>query len=91
MKHFGLTALGGAAALVLGLLWARPLSRATLPPRLSVAPLQLMADGYDTATLTIDEPSPVAPAHCDRTRARRNGAGRRPLPIVAGRRRFAPA
>ena len=61
MKRFGLTALGGAAALVLGLLWARPLTRATLPPRLSVAPSQLIADGYDTATLTIDEPSPVAP------------------------------
>ena len=62
MKRFGLAALGGAAVLVLGLLWARPLSRATLPPRVSVAPFQLMADGYDSATLTIDEPSPVAPA-----------------------------
>ena len=39
MKRFGLTALGGAAVLVLGLLWARPLSRATLPPRVSVAPI----------------------------------------------------
>lgn len=61
MKRFGLAALGGAAVLILGLLWARPLSRATLPPRVSVAPFQLMADGYDSATLTIDEPSPVAP------------------------------
>jgi uncharacterized protein len=62
MKHFGLAALGGAALLVLSLLWARPLGRATLPPRVSVAPFQLMADGYDSATLTIDEHSTVAPA-----------------------------
>jgi hypothetical protein len=62
MKRCGLAALGGAAVLVLGLLWARPLSHATLPPRVSVAPFRLMADGYDSATLTIDEPSPVAPA-----------------------------
>jgi uncharacterized protein YfaT (DUF1175 family) len=62
MKRFGLVALGGAVVLVLSLLWARPLSHATLPPRVSVAPFQLMADGYDSATLTIDEPSPVAPA-----------------------------
>ena len=48
-------------AIVLGLVWARPLSRATLPPRVSLAPFQLMADGYDSATLTIDEPSPSAP------------------------------
>ena len=38
MKRFGLAALGGAAVLVLGLLWARPLRRATLPPRVSLAP-----------------------------------------------------
>ena len=62
MKRFGLAALAGATAIVLGLVWARPLSRATLPPRVSLAPLQLTADGYDTATLTIDEPSPGAPA-----------------------------
>lgn len=47
--------------LVLALMWVRPLSRAALPPRVSVAPYQLMADGYDSATLTIDEPSPSAP------------------------------
>jgi uncharacterized protein YfaT (DUF1175 family) len=61
MKHFSLVALGSVAAIILGLVWARPLSRATLPPRASVAPFQLMADGYDSATLTIDEPSPSAP------------------------------
>jgi uncharacterized protein YfaT (DUF1175 family) len=61
MKRAGLVVLGGAAVLLLGLLWARPLSRAALPPRLSVYPLQLIADGYDSATLTIDEPSPRAP------------------------------
>ena len=61
MKRLGLAALAGATAIVLGLVWARPLSRATLPPRVSLAPFQLTADGYDSATLTIDESSPVAP------------------------------
>jgi uncharacterized protein len=61
MKRLGPAALAGATAIVLGLVWARPLSRATLPPRVSLAPFQLTADGYDRATLTIDEPSPIAP------------------------------
>ena len=34
---------------------------AIAPPRVSISPAQLVADGYDTATLTIDEASPVAP------------------------------
>ncbi len=69
MKRFGLAALAGTTALVLALIWVRPLSHATLPPRVSLNALQLTADGYDTATLTIDEPSPrppaiaIAPAH----------------------------
>ena len=33
MKRFGLVALGGATVLVLGLLWAKPLRRAAVPPR----------------------------------------------------------
>jgi uncharacterized protein YfaT (DUF1175 family) len=61
MKRTGLAALGGAAAIVLGLLWARPLSHGTLPPRVSLAPFQLMADGYDTAILTIEESSAAPP------------------------------
>ena len=61
MKRVGLAVFVGVTAIVLGLVWARPLSRATLPPRVSLAPFQLMADGYDSATLTIDEPSPSAP------------------------------
>ena len=61
MTRLGLAALAGVAVLVLSLVWARPLSRATLPPRVSLAPLQLTADGYDSATLTIDEPSPSPP------------------------------
>ena len=51
MTRLGLAALAGAAVLVLSLVWARPLSRATLPPHVSLAPLQLMADGYESATL----------------------------------------
>ncbi|MCX6629557.1 MAG: DUF1175 domain-containing protein [Candidatus Solibacter sp.] len=61
MKRFGLAALGGAAAIVVGLLWAKPHGRAPLPPRLSLVPVQLIADGYDTAVLTIDAPSPTMP------------------------------
>jgi len=61
MKRIGLAALAGATAIVLGLVWARPLNRATLPPRVSLVTFQLTADGYDHATLTIDEPSPGAP------------------------------
>ena len=62
MKRFNLVVLCSSALLVLALLWARPLSRATLPPRVTLTPFQLMANGYDSATLTIDEPSPNAPA-----------------------------
>ena len=64
MKRFRLAALGGAAAVVLGLLWAKPLLRpAVLPPvaRVSLAPAQLIADGHDTATLTILEDSATPP------------------------------
>ena len=61
MKRFSLVALGGATVLVLGLLWAKPLRRAAVPPRLTLAPAQLIADGYDTAILTIDEPSAAPP------------------------------
>lgn len=61
MKRIVLAALGGVAVLILGLLWARPVGRASLPPRVSLTPSLLMADGYDSATLTIDEPSPVGP------------------------------
>jgi uncharacterized protein YfaT (DUF1175 family) len=62
MKRLGLAALAGATAIVLGLVWARPLSHASLPPRVSLAPFRLTADGYDSATLTIDGPSPGVPA-----------------------------
>ena len=53
--------LSGAAFLLLAILWARPLHRGELPPRVSLAPGQLIADGYDTATLAIEEPSPAPP------------------------------
>jgi uncharacterized protein YfaT (DUF1175 family) len=61
MKRFSLVALGGATVLVLGLPWAKPLRRAAVPPRLTLAPAQLIADGYDTAILTIDGPSAAPP------------------------------
>jgi hypothetical protein len=61
MTRFGLAALGGAMLLVPAIVWVRPLTHASLPPRVSATPLQLMADGYDSATLTIDETSPAAP------------------------------
>src|ERR1019366_8521860 len=60
MTRFPLAILGGAAAIVLGLLCAKPLRHAAVPPRVTLEPAQLIADGYDTATLTIDENS-VAP------------------------------
>jgi uncharacterized protein len=56
-------AFGVTAALILGLLWARPgvfRERPTLP-RLSVTPTELAADGYDTAILTIESRSSAAP------------------------------
>jgi uncharacterized protein YfaT (DUF1175 family) len=53
--------LAGPALLILGLVWSQPLHRAAPPPRVSLLPAQLIADGYDTATLAIDEASPVPP------------------------------
>jgi uncharacterized protein YfaT (DUF1175 family) len=50
-----------AAFLVLAIVWARPLRRAELPPRISVSPAMLRADGYDTATLTIEAVSAAPP------------------------------
>jgi uncharacterized protein YfaT (DUF1175 family) len=61
MKRLGLAALGGATVLVLGLLWAKPARRAALPPRITLVSAQLIADGYDSAELTIDQPSATAP------------------------------
>jgi uncharacterized protein YfaT (DUF1175 family) len=66
MTRFPLAVLGGAAAIVLGLLCAKPLHRVPPPvaraARAFIEPTQLIADGYDTATLTIDENS-AAPPH----------------------------
>jgi uncharacterized protein YfaT (DUF1175 family) len=47
---------GSTGVILLGLLWARPpLRRATPePPHFSIQPTHLLADGVDTATLTID-------------------------------------
>lgn len=42
------------AVLLLGLLWARSLHRVSPVTHVSIAPKQLIADGYDTAVLTID-------------------------------------
>jgi hypothetical protein len=61
MTRFPLAVLGGAAAIILGLLWATPLRRPSVPPRVTLQPTQLIADGYDTATLTIDSPSAAPP------------------------------
>ncbi|HTX34268.1 MAG TPA: DUF1175 family protein [Bryobacteraceae bacterium] len=56
-------ALGVTAALILGLVWARPGVFRARPsvPHLRVAPAELAADGYDTAVLTIESPSGAAP------------------------------
>jgi hypothetical protein len=61
MTRFRLTVLGGSAVIVLGLLCAKPLRRPTVPPRLTLEPIQLIADGYDTATLTIFHPADAPP------------------------------
>lgn len=53
--------LAGPALLVLSIVWAKPAHRAELPPRLTLVPEQLTADGYDTATLVIDEPTSAPP------------------------------
>jgi len=50
----------GAALLILAAVAAKP-GRERLPPRVSIAPAQLVADGYDTVTLAIDEASPTPP------------------------------
>jgi uncharacterized protein YfaT (DUF1175 family) len=61
MKRFSLAALGTATAILLGLLWAKPLRRAPTPPRLTLEPAQLIADGYATAVLTIEGHSAATP------------------------------
>jgi uncharacterized protein YfaT (DUF1175 family) len=50
-----------AALLLIAIVWAKPAHRIASAPRISLAPAQLTADGYDTATLTIDDPSPTPP------------------------------
>ena len=54
----GLFALSSGAAVILSLLWARPAMHRhkPLPPRVSIHPARIYADGYDTATLSIDAP-----------------------------------
>jgi uncharacterized protein YfaT (DUF1175 family) len=52
---------GGAVVLALAIVWARPVHRATLPPRVSIVPVQIAADGNDTATLTVEDASGVPP------------------------------
>ena len=59
MKRFVLPA-GTVAVIILGLLWAAP-RHPVVAPRLILAPGQLLADGYDTAVLTIDEVSATPP------------------------------
>jgi uncharacterized protein YfaT (DUF1175 family) len=61
MRRFTLAALGGATAIVLGLLWAKPHGAAPLPPRVTLVPAQLVADGYDSTVLTILHPSATPP------------------------------
>lgn len=57
MKYAWLLA---AALLVLAVVAAKP-GREPLPPRITISPARLVADGYDTATLSIDEGSPAPP------------------------------
>ena len=59
MKRLAIPALALAILLILGLLRAKP--HAALAPRLTLAPPQLTADGYDSATLTILAASPTPP------------------------------
>ena len=56
-------AFGVTAALILGLIWAWPgvLRERPVTPHLRLAPAELAADGYDTAELTIESASAVAP------------------------------
>ncbi|HEY1493866.1 MAG TPA: DUF1175 domain-containing protein [Candidatus Solibacter sp.] len=57
MKYAWLLA---AALLVLAVVAAKP-GREPLPLRITISPAQLVADGYDTATLAIEEASPAPP------------------------------
>jgi uncharacterized protein YfaT (DUF1175 family) len=51
-----------SAVVLLGLLWASPIRREiSLPPRLVLKPAELPADGYASATLTIETQSPATP------------------------------
>ena len=61
MKRIGLAALAGTTVFVLALLWAMPHGGAALGPRVTLAPAQLIADGYDTAVLTVEDASATAP------------------------------
>ncbi len=56
--RLALFALSPGAALLVGLLWARPAihREKPIPPRVSVHPEQVYADGHDAATLEIDAP-----------------------------------
>ena len=47
-------ALSTTAAVALALLWARPSKGEKTPPRLTLTPAELPADGYSLATLTIE-------------------------------------
>jgi uncharacterized protein YfaT (DUF1175 family) len=61
VTRFPLAVLGGAAAIVLGLLWAKPLRHAAVPPRVRLEPGKLIANGYDAAALTIFHRSSAPP------------------------------
>ena len=61
MKRFTLAGLGGAMAIVLGLLWAKPHGPTLFGPRVTLQPAQLIADGYDTAVLTVQDSSATVP------------------------------
>ena len=57
-----LLALSTAAAVLLGLVWARPgMRRALVPPHVGIHPAQVLANGSDTATLDIETSSPTIP------------------------------
>ena len=57
--RIGVAVLGTGAAIVLGLVWATPAMRRA--PKIAIQPASLLADGYDTATLTIRYASSVPP------------------------------
>ena len=56
--RLALFALSTGAALIAGILWGGPIFRREkpLPPRLAIQPARIYADGFDTATLSIDAP-----------------------------------